>query len=116
MAIEDVEGLNRMIAEQIVSKPGRLTKDELRFLRKALGLSQKSLGAIIGAAEQAVARWERGVSKVDEMADRFVRALYREHRHGKAGIRELVSRLNALDEVEHFRLRMRHDETWRVAG
>lgn len=117
VAIEDVDGLHRSIAERLVGKPGPLARDEFRFLRKELGLSQKALGAILGAEEQAIARWERGVSKVDETAGRFLRALYREHRHGKARIREMVKRLNALDEVEQARITLRRDKTdWKVAA
>jgi DNA-binding transcriptional regulator YiaG len=117
VAIEDVEGLHKSIAERLVNRPGHLAKEEFRFLRKELGLSQKNLGAVIGADEQAVARWERGVSKVDEIADRFLRALYREHKHGNARIRELVERLNALDEVERFDIRLKRDkQDWKLAA
>jgi DNA-binding transcriptional regulator YiaG len=117
VAIDDVEGLHRSIAERLVGKPGHLTREEFRFLRKELGLSQKNLGAILGAEEQAIARWERGVSKVDEIADRFLRALYRETRYGKAGIRALVDRLNELDGVDRFSIRLRRDtKSWKLAA
>ena len=117
VAIEDVEGLHRSIAEKLVDKPGPLVRQEFRFLRKELGLSQRALGAILGAEEQAIARWERGVSKIDQMAARFLRALYREHRHGKARIRQMVERLNALDEVENAKITCKRDKMdWKVAA
>ncbi|MCW5748867.1 MAG: transcriptional regulator [Alphaproteobacteria bacterium] len=117
VAVEDVEGLHKSIAESLVGKPGPLTRAEFRFLRKELALSQKALGGIIGADEQAIARWERGVSRVDEIADRFLRALYRETKEGKAGIRALVRRLNEPDDGGQAKIKLRRGrEDWKVAA
>ena len=43
----DLMGLHRAIAAAIVDKPGTLTAEELRFLRKELLLSQKGLAELI---------------------------------------------------------------------
>lgn len=114
VSFEDIEGLHESIGRFIIGKPGVLTGKEFRFLRTELDLSQKMLGSIIGASEQAIARWERGVTAVPETEARFLRALYREHVDGAAHIRELAERLNALDEKEARTLKLRRvNGKWR---
>ena len=80
MAIKDVPGLHRAIAEDIVSRRARLGGRDLRFLRKRMDLSQGGLAALLGVDAQTVARWEKGQTEVARPADRLVRILYREHR------------------------------------
>lgn len=117
VSFEDIDGLHRTIARALAEKPARLKANEFRFLRTELDLSQKALGEIIGASEQAIARWERGVTPVPPAEDRFLRALYREYIEGNARIRDLVERLGALDEREYRTLKLRHDRrTWTLAA
>ena len=40
-----------------------MTPEEIKSLRKELGLTQKELGDLIGANAESVARWERGERK-----------------------------------------------------
>lgn len=117
VSFKDVDALHRAIAQALIEKPARLTAKEFRFLRAELDLSQKALGDIIGASEQAIARWERRVTPVPTAEDRLMRALYREHAEGNARIRDLVERLATLDEREHRKLKLRHARrTWKVAA
>jgi DNA-binding transcriptional regulator YiaG len=117
VSFKDIDLLHQTIARALIAKSARLTAQEFRFLRTELDLSQKALGDIIGASEQAIARWERGVTVVPLAEDRLLRALYREHAEGSARIRELVKHLGALDEREHQRLKLRHSrQAWKVAA
>jgi putative transcriptional regulator len=104
VSIDDVLGLHRAIARALVKKPGRLSGPEFRFIRKELELSQKHLAATLGADEQAVARWEKGKTKVPKMADRFLRAIFQETDEGNAHIRKMVDRLNEQDAHDHERM------------
>jgi DNA-binding transcriptional regulator YiaG len=106
VSVANLEGLHRAIGRWLAAKPGRLTRAEFRFLRNELELSQLALGNYLGAEGQAVARWERGVTRVPRWADRFLRALWREHAEGTARIRELVERLAAADARGTARLRL----------
>lgn len=113
----DVVGLHRAIAAAIVDKPGTLAAEELRCLRKELLLSQKALAALIGTTDQALARWERGLTMVPGSADRLVRALYREHADGDPRLRQLVEHLNRGDAVEAVPLRFEHRRRgWKAAA
>lgn len=97
VAIEDADGLHRVIALGLVNHKPRLSGGEFRFLRKELDLSQAALARVLGNDEQSVARWEKS-GRVPKMGERFLRALYREHAEGNARIREIVDRLNDMDQ------------------
>ena len=101
--VEQVENLHRAIGLSLVSRKPHLSGAEFRFLRKELDLSQARLAAhYFGNDAQSVAIWEKR-GRVPKWADRFLRALYREHAEGNAHIREIVDRLNELDQQEYQR-------------
>jgi putative transcriptional regulator len=117
VSFKDIDALHRAISQALVKKTGRLMAKEFRFLRTELELSQKALGDIIGASEQAIARWERSITPVPTAEDRLLRALYREHAEGNARIRDLVEHLSALDERDERKLKLRHERrAWKVAA
>ena len=97
VAIEDADGLHQVIALGLVNHKPWLSGGEFRFLRKELDLSQAALARVLGNDVQSVARWEKS-GRVPKMAERFLRALYREHVEGNARIREIVDRLNEMDQ------------------
>ncbi|MEE9217088.1 MAG: hypothetical protein V3U32_06585 [Anaerolineales bacterium] len=97
VAIVDADGLYRVIALGLVNHKPRLSGGEFRFLRNELDLSQAALARVLGNDMQSVARWEK-CGRVPKMAERFLRALYREHVEGNARIREIVDRLNEMDQ------------------
>lgn len=96
IAIHDVEGLHRAIARQMINKGGRLTGAELRFLRQDMGLSQARLASMLGNEAQTVALWEKRGGQ-PKLADRFIRAIYRELNEGNAHIRDMIERLADAD-------------------
>lgn len=98
VAIENAEGLHRTISLQLVNHKPRLSGGEFRFIRKELGLSQKALAGVLGNDAQSIARWEKS-GRVPRMAERFLRALYRERDQGNAQIGELIQRINQLDRT-----------------
>lgn len=101
LSIKDIDGLYDAIASTLVEKRS-LTGAEFRFLRKRLDMSQEGLGSWMGVDSQSVARWEKG--RPTRMAERFLRAVYREHKLGNADIQHMVERLNELDQHNHAKL------------
>ena len=98
VAIEDVAGLHKAIALAIIESQSKLTREELRFLRKEMNLSQKRLGQLVGVEDQTVATWEkRGPSS---MADRFVRVIAKGHYEDEE-IRSFIEMLAELDRKNH---------------
>lgn len=100
VAIQDVEGLHRVLAKMITRKP-RLTGAEFRFVRKELDLSQAALARMFGCEAQTIALWEKNKVRVPKLADRMLRLIYREHAEGNVKIREMIERENDTDRKDH---------------
>jgi DNA-binding transcriptional regulator YiaG len=103
VAIERADELHRAIALSLANHKPHLSGGEFRFIRKELGLSQAALAGVLGNDAQSIARWEKG-GRIPRMAERFVRALYREHAEGNARIGELIERIGQLDRRPETRL------------
>lgn len=100
VAIQDVEGLNRLPARMIAQKP-RLTGAEFRFLRKELDLSQAALARMFGCDAQTIALWEKNKVRLPRLADRMLRLIYREHAEANVKIREIMEGENDMDRKQH---------------
>jgi putative zinc finger/helix-turn-helix YgiT family protein len=75
VAIPAIEVLHRAIVRVILLKPERLVPEEIRFLRKHLGLLQAELAAHLGVAVESVSRWESGKQQMDVPTDKLLRML-----------------------------------------
>ena len=117
IAIHDVEGLHRALARGLIAKGGKLTGAELRFLRQEMGLSQARLATMLGNEAQTVALWEKRGGQ-PKIADRFIRAIYREQQEGNAHIREMIERLVDADLEDHeVRITMQQGNGgWKLAA
>lgn len=101
--IHDIDGLHDAIGMCLIQEKKVLDGVEIRFLRHEMDLSQRMLGHLLNKSSQAVARWEKGQSKMDGPADRLLRLLYENHATGQGhenGIRELLEQLAALDSSD----------------
>jgi DNA-binding transcriptional regulator YiaG len=58
--IPRVAGLHRVIAEIVARKPAPLVGEEIRFLRKNIGIPAKKLAAVLGIAPETLSRAENG--------------------------------------------------------
>jgi DNA-binding transcriptional regulator YiaG len=105
VAIDDVEGLNRCIAKHIIHNRPYMSGAEFRFLRKELDMSQATLSAAIGKDVQSVARWEKH-GRVPKMADRFLRIIFQSYTNGNEEVKDLVERLNDLDQQTYERMQL----------
>lgn len=114
VAIEDLEGLHRVIGGTIARKPS-LTGTELRFLRKEMGLSQKALAQLLGSEEQTVSLWERR-GRMPKTADRLFRLMYLEWAEGKVEVQRWIQTVVEQDEHDSDDLHLRHAGKWKVAA
>ncbi len=104
VSFEDVEGLTRAVSLALARKPGKLTGAEFRYLRQAgLGMSQPSLGKVLGADAQSIARWEKS-GKIPKWANRMIRLVFEAHAGGDAAIRRVVERINDIDRLGNRRI------------
>lgn len=58
--LPDIEGLHRVIAWSVATERRRLTHEELRFLRKYLGFSQRDAAVKLGISHETLSRYENG--------------------------------------------------------
>lgn len=66
----------RLIGVAIVMQPRSLRGDELRYLRKYLGLSAERFAAIVGVNKSVMSRWENGHDDIGPQSDRLIRLLF----------------------------------------
>jgi putative zinc finger/helix-turn-helix YgiT family protein len=74
VAIPRIEDLHRTIARLLIGKPSRLTPEEVRFLRKYLGLSIDDFAKAMHVDASTVSQWERGDQTIGEGFDVLLRA------------------------------------------
>jgi len=67
--------IHRAIAQALVNSPARLTGEQLRFLRKHLGLTGEKLAAYLHTDKTKISKWERGEDPIGPATDRLVRLL-----------------------------------------
>lgn len=94
VSISSVSDLHKAIGLYLINEKPELNGEEIRFLRKELNLSQKNLAGLIGVNESSVRNWETDRGDMSKPADRFLRALYKEHVHGGGELKAMVEKLN----------------------
>ena len=115
VTIHDIDGLHRAIGTHLVRERKDLTGAELRFLRRELGMSQKTLGEFLNKSDQTVARWEKGTTKIDGSAERLLRVLYQLQAGGNRKIKSLLQRLAELDNLAEEQISFEDTENgWRL--
>lgn len=65
--------LMRTIARAVIAKPYALEGEDVRFLRKFLGLTSEAFAAILDIDKAHLSRVENGTTPVSSMIDRLVR-------------------------------------------
>lgn len=117
VSVKDLDGLRRVIGEELVRKRKFLRGKELRFLRTEMDLTQSDLGRLIGYSDQQVARWEKDQSRIPSPANRMIRLLFREHlgNHGFS-IRDVLDQLDRLDNISDRQVFEKSGRVWRAAA
>lgn len=73
--IPRIAKIHRAIAHALANSPARLTGEQLRFLRKHLGLSGEQLGGYLHTDKTKISKWENGEDRIGPPTDRLVRLL-----------------------------------------
>lgn len=101
IAIQDVDGLHRLLANHLVEKPGLLSGKEFRFLRVHLGLTQQGLGKLMGnISENAVSLWERK-DAVPALNDHWLRMHVIAKLKGNTRVADVIERMQAVERLIH---------------
>ena len=101
VAIQDVDGLHRLLATHFVEKQGLLTGKEFRFLRIQLGLTQQGLGKLMGdISENAVSLWERK-DAVPAINDHWLRMHVIAKFKGNTKVADAIERIQTVERLVH---------------
>ena len=112
VAVQDADGLHRLLAVDVAKKDGRLSRKEFRFLRTMLCLSQKSFADMVGVTEQSVSLWER-YGNVPKVQDAVLRTLVLDAFDGHGPMKEAIERTNLVDRlVNHRRVARTRSQKW----
>ena len=74
--LKNVGRIHRAIADALTKKKSRLYGQEVRFLRKEIGMTAKDLAGLLSVNPVTVSRWESGKEKVGSVSDKLIRMLY----------------------------------------
>jgi putative transcriptional regulator len=97
--IPRINDLHLLIGEKIVCKKGLLTGQEVRFLRKEIGMKSKEMAAALSIKAETYSRWENSRRKVESCHDKALRMMYvmsASELTGKVLSRDSHSILNAI--------------------
>ena len=83
---EDVLGLSKAIRAAIIFKRGRLSADEVAYLRRKLDMSQVELARLLGVEAQTLSLWERASQNIPKAADCLLRLIFVELQAGQLPI------------------------------
>lgn len=75
VAIQNIEGLHRAIAWNLINEKRPLSPREFRFLRKQAGFTQEKLAAKLSVDVQTIARYEKGQTSIPAVVDMVMRQL-----------------------------------------
>lgn len=75
VVIPRIENLHRALALAVITKPSRLTPEEIRFLRKYLGWSGTDFAKYMGVKPESVSKWENDKAAMGAVADRLLRLM-----------------------------------------
>lgn len=86
VSIEDIDGLHRAIAADILRQKTPMTGRQFRFLRKEQDLIQEEAAAIFRVDVQTIANWEKkGAQEIPGPPDIAMRAFYSAYVHANFG-------------------------------
>ena len=79
----DMTQLQLVVLRALVCKPTRLTKDEVRFIRKSLFMTTTEFGKVLGVTHVAVLQWEKGQRRLSPSIELCIRLYVLNHLHVK---------------------------------
>jgi len=88
VSIPNPNQLLKLIGEQIILEPNRLSTGEIKFLRKNICLKIQEFAQITGVHRATVSRWEKGHTRPTASEDRLIRMVYAQYANVGESIRK----------------------------
>ena len=100
VSIAHADELHKILAEDLIKKPARLTGKEFRFLRLQLGLSQSTTALAQGVTKQNISLWERH-NKVPKANGHLMRVMYTLHESKGQLLEDAFDRIMTVESGVH---------------
>jgi len=101
------------LVKAILSQREALRGEEVRFLRKEMGIKAKDFAEILGVTKVAVSRWENSQKPLAKITDRLIRCVMQLHRVKRYTPDEIKVSLDAfhsrLSDIDSDKVRSRTD-------
>jgi putative zinc finger/helix-turn-helix YgiT family protein len=114
VVIPKIEELHRVLALAVAQAKAKLRGNEVRFLRKYLGLSGAEAASALSVTPETMSRWENDKVPISESAERFLRLMV---------ANQQPTQFYPLDDLMAARpakkpapIKLDLDSTWRVAA
>lgn len=75
-----IQNLHAAIGKAILAQREALRGEEVRFLRKEMGIKAKDFAEMLGVTKVAVSRWENSKKPLPSVTDRLIRCVFLLHR------------------------------------
>jgi putative zinc finger/helix-turn-helix YgiT family protein len=92
--------LHDVIADGLLKKPALLNGQEIRFLRKNLGLMATEFAKYLCTTPVSVSRWETGAQEISKEHDSLIRYFYLRFKEEKTKLRIAQPSVAELSEIE----------------
>lgn len=79
VSIPRILELHKVIGKTLLEQGNQLSGQEIRFLRKHMGIKALDFAARLGVDKATLSRWENDKEKPSELADRLIRLVYAAH-------------------------------------
>lgn len=93
VSIPNPNQLLKVIGEQIILEPNRLSAPDIKFLRKNIYLKIQEFSQIMGVHRGTVSRWENRSSKPTASEDRLIRMVYAQYANVDESIRKTLEEM-----------------------
>lgn len=97
--IPRIQDLHLGIAKLLAFKDGPLAGEEIRFLRKEMGLKAKDLANQMGVTKQHFSKWENNEEPIGAGTDRLLRCLFLLDLIKRKELKEFVNPIRELSEI-----------------
>lgn len=102
--IPNINGLHRCIAHGVVSAPGRLTSQEIKFLRTWAGYTQAEFATLMDVSRITVNRWEKGEACLTRNNDVLIRQMVAERLGEDLTFSEATDKAAPMIAEKHYQI------------
>jgi DNA-binding transcriptional regulator YiaG len=99
--IPDLNGLMHVIAFAVISRPCKLGGQEIKFLRKYLGMNGEEFAGILDIDRTTLSKWENG-QDIGPQSDRLIRLLVlNKSTELRKHVEEMMRRFSSITDCDH---------------